>query len=118
PAPKAVGEPILVVEDLKVHFPIRKGFFGRAVGNIRAVDGVSLDVRAGETLALVGESGSGKTTLGHAIIRLLDPTAGSVRYRSSDAGEVDLATLPPGAMKPLWREIRMVFQDPNSSLNP
>ncbi len=118
PAPKAVGEPILVVEDLKVHFPIRKGFFGRAVGNIRAVDGVSLDVRAGETLALVGESGSGKTTLGHAIIRLLDPTAGSVRYRSSDAGEVDLATLPPGAIKPLWREIRMVFQDPNSSLNP
>ncbi len=118
PRSRTVGEPVLTVDGVKVHFPIRKGFFGRIVGNVRAVDGVSLDVRAGETLALVGESGSGKTTLGHAIIRLLDPTAGSIRYRSSVEGEIDLATLPQKAMKPLWREIRMVFQDPNSSLNP
>ena len=115
---KTIGAPILTVDGLKVHFPIQKGFFGRTVGQVRAVDGVSFDVRAGETLALVGESGSGKTTLGHAIMRLLDPTEGSIRYEGEHAGSVDLATLPQQALKPFRREIRMVFQDPNSSLNP
>lgn len=116
-ATPGVPDPILQVEDLSVHFPIKRGFFGRTVGQVQAVDRVSFSMRAGETLGLVGESGCGKTTLGRAITRVLDPTAGSVRYQSSE-GEVELTDLATRELRQYQREIRVVFQDPHSSLNP
>ena len=109
---------ILTVNHLKKFFPIRKGFLGRVVGQVRAVDDVSLAVRAGETLGLVGESGSGKTTLGRCIVRAHAPTAGEILYRTSDDQSVDLAQLDKNGLRPYRREIRMMFQDPFSSLNP
>ncbi|MBW7900171.1 MAG: dipeptide ABC transporter ATP-binding protein [Rhodocyclaceae bacterium] len=105
--------PLLQVADLKVHFPIRRGVFQRTVGHVRAVDGVSLALAAGRTLALVGESGCGKTTVGKAILQLLAPTAGSVRM---DGREI--AGLSRRALRPLRRRMQMVFQDPFASLNP
>jgi oligopeptide/dipeptide ABC transporter ATP-binding protein len=96
------------------HFPIRKGVFGHAAGQVRAVDGVDFTIRQGETLGLAGESGCGKTTTGRLILRLLQPTAGSILYR----GKTDLATLPRSAVKPYRREMQIIFQDPFSSLNP
>ena len=111
-------DPLLEVRDLKMHFPIRRGVFGRTVGYVKAVDGVSFEVNEGETLGLVGESGCGKTTLGRTLMRVYDPTAGEIRYRSRDGRAVDLADLTRQRLKPLRREIRMVFQDPQSSLNP
>ena len=108
---------LIEVSDLKVHFPIRRGFFSRVVGAVKAVDGVSFAVAAGETVGLVGESGSGKTTLGRAIVRLVRPTSGSVRVRLH--GEmVEVATLDRRNMKDLRHKVSMLFQDPNSSLNP
>jgi peptide/nickel transport system ATP-binding protein len=104
------GVPLLAVDDLKVHFPIRRGFIQRTVGHVRAVDGVSLAVQAGRTLALVGESGCGKTTVGKALLHLVAPTAGSVRL----GGEV----LTTGNLARLRRQAQMVFQDPFGSLNP
>ena len=104
---------LLAVEDLKVHFPIRRGFLGRARGAIRAVDGVSFEVGAGETLGLVGESGCGKTTLGNAILRLLRPTSGAIRL----AG-VDHAGLDAAALRAARRRVQMVFQDPYAALDP
>ncbi len=104
---------VLAVRDLAVHFPIRKGLLKRAVGQVKAVDGVSLDVAAGETLALVGESGCGKTTLARAVLRLIEPTAGEVRL----LGE-PLAGLAGDALRRKRAEIQIVFQDPFSSLNP
>jgi peptide/nickel transport system ATP-binding protein len=103
----------LSIQDLKTHFPIRKGLLKRVVGHVKAVDGVTLTLRRGETLALVGESGCGKTTVGKSIIRLLDPTAGSISY----AGK-DLSTLSRSQMHPLRKKLQMIFQDPGSSLNP
>jgi peptide/nickel transport system ATP-binding protein len=108
----------LDVRGLKVHFPIQKGFFRRTVGHVKAVDGVDLDVREGETLSLVGESGCGKTTTGRAILRIYQPTAGSIVYHPKSGEPVDLATLSTRELKPFRREIRMIFQDPQSSLNP
>jgi peptide/nickel transport system ATP-binding protein len=106
--------PVLAeVKDLKVWFPIRRGVFKRVVGHVRAVDGVSLAVRAGRTLALVGESGSGKTTVGKAMLRLLDPTEGSVRVGGSD-----LASLSRGELRARRRAMQIIFQDPYASLNP
>jgi peptide/nickel transport system ATP-binding protein len=105
--------PVLEVRDLAVHFPIRKGLLKRTVGQVRAVDGVSLRVAAGETLALVGESGCGKTTLARAILRLIEPTAGQV----SLLGE-PLANLRGEALRRKRAEMQIVFQDPFSSLNP
>ena len=102
--------PLLAVDDLKVHFPIRRGFIQRTVGHVRAVDGVSLAVPAGHTLALVGESGCGKTTVGKALLHLVAPTDGSVRL----GGE----TLAAGNLGRLRRQAQMVFQDPFGSLNP
>lgn len=110
--------PLLDVRDLKMHFPIHRGVFGRIVGHVKAVDGVSFRVNEGETLGLVGESGCGKTTLGRTLMRVYDPTDGEIQYRARDGRTVDLADLPRQQLKPLRREIRMVFQDPQSSLNP
>jgi peptide/nickel transport system ATP-binding protein len=104
---------IAKLEDLKVHFPIRKGLFKRIVGHVRAVDGITLELRAGRTLALVGESGSGKTTAGKALLRLIEPTAGRVLF----AGR-DLATLSRADLRSLRGGMQIVFQDPYASLNP
>jgi len=114
---RRMGRTLLEVADLKMHFPITRGFFNRRVGAVKAVDGVSFEIHEGETLALVGESGCGKTTLGQSILRLYTPTSGTIRYYGA-AQDVDLATLNNRALKPYRREIRMIFQDPQSSLNP
>lgn len=106
-------EPLLQVSGLKVHFPIHKGFFKRIVGQVRAVDGVSLDIAAGKTLALVGESGCGKTTVGKSILQLIQPTAGSVRYNQQE-----LVGMERQRLRPLRSQLQFVFQDPYSSLNP
>jgi len=104
---------LLTVRDLKVHYPIRKGLFKKVVGHVRAVDGVSIDVHAGETVAVVGESGSGKTTMGKGILQLLQTTDGEVLYEGKDLSELDAAEL-----RNKRSEIQIVFQDPYSSMNP
>src|SRR3954471_18888775 len=109
---------ILEVKDLKLHFPIYQGFLQRVVGHVKAVDGVSFKLCDGEVLGLVGESGCGKTTVGRTILRLYNPTAGEIWYHQKDGKRIDLARLKPRQMKPLRRELRMIFQDPFSSLNP
>lgn len=109
PLPK----PLVEVEHLKVHFPIRRGLLRRQVGAVRAVDDVSFAVYEGETLGLVGESGCGKSTTGLAILKLLEVTAGHVRFRGEDVTQRSEAE-----MRPLRRHMMMVFQDPYSSLNP
>ncbi len=109
---------LLDVRDLKVHFPIQKGVLRRVVGHVKAVDGVSFAIRAGETLSLVGESGCGKTTTGRAVLRILKPSAGEILYHPKDGPPVDLAGLDKRALRPYRRDIRMIFQDPQSSLNP
>ncbi|HMB22101.1 MAG TPA: ATP-binding cassette domain-containing protein, partial [Anaerolineales bacterium] len=109
---------LLSVENLKMHFPIRKGFTRQVVGNVRAVDDVSFSVRSGETLGLVGESGCGKTTIGRCILRAYDPTNGSIHYQNGRGESVDLARLQGRDLIPYRRELRMIFQDPYSSLNP
>ena len=103
---------LLKVEDLKVHFPVHGGVLMRQTGAVRAVDGVSLAIREGETLGLVGESGCGKSTLGKAIVRLLKPTAGRIEFEG-----VDVTHLGTAAIRPLRRDMQMVFQDPVESLN-
>ena len=108
------AEILLEVNDIKVHFPIRKGvLIDKVVGHVYAVDGVSLAVKRGETYGLVGESGCGKTTLGRAILRLIEPTAGSVLFDG-----VDVADLKPEPLRQIRHRMQMVFQDPLSSLDP
>lgn len=109
--------PILLVRDLKKHFPIKGGPFKRVVGQVRAVDGVSFDLYEGECLGLVGESGSGKTTIGRTILRAYEPTSGQVLFRIG-TDEYDLAVIEEEKLKNLRRHIQMVFQDPYASLNP
>jgi oligopeptide/dipeptide ABC transporter ATP-binding protein len=109
---------LLEVRNLKKHFPVTRGLFRRTVGHVRAVDGVSFSILRGETVGLVGESGSGKSTIGRCIARLIEPTAGQVLYRAGDGQVVDLPALPLREMKRLKREIQILFQDPNSALNP
>ncbi|RPD49277.1 ABC transporter ATP-binding protein [Hymenobacter sediminis] len=111
--PRTGSVPLLQVENLNVHFPIRKGFFNRTKEFVRAVDGVSFDIYPGETVGLVGESGCGKTTLGRTLLRLVEPTSGSILFEG-----VDLATLPADQLRRKRREFQMVFQDPYAALNP
>ncbi len=114
PAPTNGADPLLLVENLKVWFPIKSGLLlDRHVGDIRAVDDVSLSIRRGETLGLVGESGCGKSTVGRTIIRLYKPTSGRIVFDGQDISELD-----EGEMRPIRRRMQMVFQDPFSSLNP
>jgi len=109
--------PMLEVRDLEVHFPLRGSFAGRLVGRsggvVKAVDGVSFELRKGEVLGIVGESGSGKTTLGRALLRLVDPTGGTITLEGRD-----VTNLGDRAVRALRREMQMVFQDPHASLNP
>ncbi len=107
------GESLLEVRDLKVHFPIREGLLSKTVGHVYAVDGVSFDVRRGETLGLVGESGCGKTTTGRGILRLVEPTAGKVLFNGRD-----VLSLTPAELKSFRCDAQIVFQDPYASLNP
>jgi oligopeptide transport system ATP-binding protein len=106
-------ETLIRVEDLKVHFPIYRGVIRRQVGSVKAVDGVSFDIKKGETLGLVGESGCGKTTTGRAIVQLYKPTAGHVYFK-----DIDLVSLKEEPMRLMRKEIQMIFQDPYASLNP
>jgi oligopeptide/dipeptide ABC transporter ATP-binding protein len=108
-----VTEPLLSVRNLRKVFPITKGVFARKVGEVKAVQDVSFDIAEGETLSLVGESGCGKTTTGRAILRLIEPTSGEVKFRGRD-----VRSLNPNEMRALRREMQIIFQDPVSSLNP
>ncbi|NPU10211.1 ATP-binding cassette domain-containing protein [Bradyrhizobium sp. 83012] len=105
--------PLLQVNDLKKHFPIRSGLFGRSKSRVHAVDGVSFEIARGETLSLVGESGCGKSTVGRAILRLFDITGGQIVL---DGKRID--DLGPGSLREMRRRVQVVFQDPFSSLNP
>ncbi|HEU4746347.1 MAG TPA: ATP-binding cassette domain-containing protein, partial [Anaerolineales bacterium] len=107
------NETLLHVDDLKMHFPIYRGVFQRQVGAVRAVDGVSFDVKRGETLGLVGESGCGKSTTGRTILQLYKPTSGSVIFDGTD-----LVKLKGEQMRQMRRKMQMIFQDPYASLNP
>ncbi len=109
---------LLTINDLKMHFPIRKGFRSRVVGHVKAVDDVNLAIRPGETLGLVGESGCGKTTVGRCIARAYTPTAGRILFNDERGEVVNLAHLDEHTLKPYRRQIRMIFQDPYASLNP
>ena len=113
-----IGDTILDVRDLKQWFPIRRGLLQRVVGHVKAVDGVSFRLLERESLGLVGESGCGKTTAGRTILRLYEPTGGEVWYTREDGSQVELTSLTPQEMKVHRRELRMIFQDPFSSLNP
>ena len=104
---------LLDVQDLRVHFPVRQGLFARTTGHVKAVDGVSFTVAAGEAVGLVGESGCGKTTLGRAVLRLIEPTGGRVLFEGED-----LAGLSAGQLRARRRRFQMIFQDPFGSLNP
>ena len=110
----AAGDPLIEVRDLVKHFPIKKGLLiDRQVGAVQAVDGVSFDIVEGETLGLVGESGCGKSTTARLLLRLLEPTSGTISFKGED-----IASLSRKQLKPFRRDMQMIFQDPYSSLNP
>lgn len=108
---------LLQLKDLKMHFPIKKGFFQKTVAHVKAVDGVSFEIKRGETLGLVGESGCGKTTIGRCIVRAYQPTGGEILY-GENSHAIDLAHQSESQLKEFRRVIRMIFQDPYASLNP
>jgi oligopeptide/dipeptide ABC transporter ATP-binding protein len=107
------NETLIEVNGLKKHFPIHKGVFSRVAGQVYAVDGVSFHIKRGETLGLVGESGCGKSTVGRTLLRLLDPTDGTIRVRGDD-----ITTLDARQLLPYRRQMQMIYQDPYASLNP
>jgi peptide/nickel transport system ATP-binding protein len=109
---------LLEVKGLQKFFPIRRGILQREVGQVRAVDDVTFHVEKGETLSLVGESGCGKTTTARCILRAISPTAGQILFRADNGRVVDVVTLPKAQLRPLRRQMQMIFQDPFSSLNP
>ncbi|MBZ3903950.1 dipeptide ABC transporter ATP-binding protein [Streptomyces scabiei] len=115
PGPRAEADekPLLRVEGLVKHFPIKKGLLQRQVGAVKAVDGIDFEVRRGETLGVVGESGCGKSTMGRLITRLLEPSGGKVEFDGTDITHLNTA-----GMRPLRRDVQMIFQDPYGSLNP
>jgi peptide/nickel transport system ATP-binding protein len=110
--------PLLEVSNLRKYFPIRRGFFKRVVGHVKAVDRVSFSIREGETLGLVGESGCGKTTTGRSIMRAIEPTSGDVLFRDPEMGLVNVRELGKEGIRHIRRSMRMIFQDPYASLNP
>jgi len=110
---KTSDDYLLRVQDIQKYFPVRRGFLQRVVGYVKAVDGVTLDVRRGETVGLVGESGCGKSTLGRTILRLVEPTEGRIEFDGKD-----FTDLPSRSLKPFRAEMQMIFQDPIGSLNP
>jgi peptide/nickel transport system ATP-binding protein len=110
--------PLLELRNLQMHYPVSSGLVKKSTGVVKAVDGLSLKIYDGETVGLVGESGCGKTTTGRAILRAVNPTGGEILYRRKDGKIVDLAKLSNRELKAYRSEIRMVFQDPYSSLNP
>jgi oligopeptide transport system ATP-binding protein len=109
----SAGQDLIQVDDLKVHFPITAGIFQREIGRVRAVDGITFNIRKGETLGLVGESGCGKSTTGRALIRLRDQTSGQVKFDG-----IDLSKLSRNELRKMRRRMQIIFQDPYSSLNP
>jgi peptide/nickel transport system ATP-binding protein len=113
-----IGDTILEVNNLKKYFPIKRGFLRREVGQVRAVDDVTFTVRSGETLSLVGESGCGKTTTSRCILRAMTPSSGEMLFHQADGRVIDLARANRNQLRPVRREMQMIFQDPFSSLNP
>jgi len=109
----AANMPVVAVKDLKKHFPVKKGLLRRTVGQVYAVDGISFSIGVGETLGLVGESGCGKTTAGRAVLRLVEPTSGSIEVDGTE-----IIGLSKAEMRPYRRQMQIIFQDPFSSLNP
>jgi len=111
--PAGAGESLLVVRDLKKYFPVKRGVLARVVAQVKAVDGISFAISRGETLGLVGESGSGKTTVGRCILRLIEPTSGSIEFQGND-----ILQFGTSDMRRMRRNMQIVFQDPYASLNP